>query len=96
MSKYTIVLANDLGLLYQLDGNIRSNRMVFRNLSFLKMYFKIKLFLTFIIIFGISAPALAEGGGGESGGNQQSPVQVIVQIAITAIILRILSIFRLP
>lgn len=46
-------------------------------------------------MLSIATPALAEGGG-ESGGNQQSPVQVIVQIAITAIILRILSIFRLP
>jgi hypothetical protein len=60
------------------------------------MYFKVKLFIVFIIIFGIVTPALAEGGSSESGGNQQSPVQVIVQIVITAIILRILSIFRLP
>ena len=49
-----------------------------------------------MIMFGIVSPALAEGGSSESVGNQQSPVQVIVQITITAIILRILSIFRLP
>lgn len=61
------------------------------------MFFKFKLFLTFIIILNIAVPALAEGsGGGEGGGNQQDPFQVIVQIAITAIILRILSMFRLP
>jgi hypothetical protein len=48
-----------------------------------------------VLIFSLAAPALAEGGG-EGGGNQQDPVQVIVQIAITAIILRILSIFKLP
>lgn len=60
-----------------------------------KLKFSIaSLLLTLIIV---ATPALAEGGGGgESGGNQQNPVQVIVQIAITAIILRILSKYRLP
>jgi hypothetical protein len=47
-------------------------------------------------MFGIVAPALAEGGSSESDGNQQSPIQVIVQIVITAIILRMLSMFKLP
>jgi hypothetical protein len=59
------------------------------------MFFKFILLLSFIVIFGIAAPALAEGIN-ESGGNQQSPFQVIAQIAVTAIILRILSFFRLP
>jgi len=58
-----------------------------------KLKFSIALL---VLMLSIATPALAESGGGESGGNQQSPVQVIVQIAITAIILRILSIFRLP
>lgn len=44
----------------------------------------------------MSYPALAEGGGGEGGGNQQSPVQALVQIAIAAIVLRILANFKLP
>ncbi len=60
------------------------------------MFFKFKLFVTFIIILSIAVPALAEGGGGGEGGNQQEPFQAIVQIVITAIILRMLSVFRLP
>jgi hypothetical protein len=50
-----------------------------------------------VLLISIAAPALAEGGGsGEAGGNQQDPIQVIVQIAITAVVLKILSMFRLP
>jgi hypothetical protein len=49
-----------------------------------------------VLLLSIAAPALAESGGGEGGGNQQNPAQVITQIAITAIILKILSLFRLP
>jgi hypothetical protein len=49
-----------------------------------------------VLLLIIAAPALAESGGGEGGGNQQNPAQVITQIAITAIILKILSLFRLP
>lgn len=49
-----------------------------------------------VLFLSIAAPALAESGGGESDGNQQNPVQVIIQIAITAIILKVLSMFRLP
>ncbi len=60
------------------------------------MFFKFKLLLAFIIIIVISNPAFAEGGGGENGGNQQNPVQIIAQITIAAVIVRILSFFRLP
>lgn len=49
-----------------------------------------------VILMSIAAPALAESGGGEGGGNQQDPVQIIVQIAVTAVILKVLSLFRLP
>jgi len=40
--------------------------------------------------------AQAQTGGGEGGGNAQSPVQVIVQIILTAIVLRVLNAFDLP
>jgi hypothetical protein len=50
-----------------------------------------------LLLLTSAAPALAEGGGGgDSGGNQQSPVEVIAQIVITAIMLRVLSLFKLP
>ncbi|WP_310489429.1 hypothetical protein [Chamaesiphon sp. VAR_69_metabat_338] len=53
--------------------------------------------LQILLMLASAAPALAEGGGGgDSGGNQQSPVEVIAQIVITAIILRVMSVFRLP
>lgn len=55
--------------------------------------FKI-FFLVFLQFLSISYPALAQAG--EGGGNEQSPVQVIVQIAIAAIILRVLHAFNLP
>jgi hypothetical protein len=42
----------------------------------------------------ICYPALAEGG--ENVNNQQSPVQVIVAIVFSAIVLRVLHIFKLP
>jgi len=44
----------------------------------------------------IADPAMAQGGGGEEGGNVQSPVQVIVQIVVTATILKVLHTFNLP
>jgi hypothetical protein len=40
--------------------------------------------------------AQASGGGGEAGGNAQTPVQVIVQLVATAAVLRILNQFNLP
>jgi hypothetical protein len=60
------------------------------------MYSRFKFFLISIVLLTISCPALAEGGGGEGGGNQQSPVHAIVQIAIAAIILRVLRAYNLP
>jgi hypothetical protein len=42
------------------------------------------------------ATAQADVGGGEQGGNQQTPVQVLVQIAITAPVLWIFKYFKLP
>jgi hypothetical protein len=58
---------------------------------------KLKLLIvSLVFMLCNTAPVLAEGGGGEGGGNQQSPIQIIVQIALTAIILRVLSIFKLP
>jgi hypothetical protein len=60
------------------------------------MYSKFKFLLILSAVLTICAPAWAEGGGGEGGGNQQSPVQAIVQIAIAAILLRILRVYNLP
>jgi hypothetical protein len=57
---------------------------------------RFKFLLAFIVVLNSAYPALAEAGGGEGGGNQQSPIQAIVQIAIAAIILRILHTFKLP
>lgn len=59
---------------------------------------KFLIILTLFTIFlSISYPALAqergEGGGGD---NRQTPVQVIVQIVITAGILKLLEQFDLP
>jgi hypothetical protein len=49
-----------------------------------------------MLFLSISYPALAQTGGGEGGGNEQSLVQVIVQIAVSAIVLRVLHVFNLP
>ncbi|NMF60543.1 hypothetical protein [Pseudanabaena yagii] len=62
------------------------------------MFSKSKLFILsiFIVLFlCIASPVLAQESGGE-GGNKQTPVQVIVQIVITAIALSILNKFDLP
>jgi hypothetical protein len=48
-----------------------------------------------IVCLTIAGPALAEGKV-EQGGNEQSPIQVIVSIVLTAIVLRVLGIFKLP
>jgi hypothetical protein len=60
------------------------------------MYRRFKFLLAFMLFLSISHPALAQPGVGEGGGNEQSPIQVIVQIVITAIVLRVLHIFKLP
>jgi hypothetical protein len=59
------------------------------------MLSKLNFLIVFIVSISIAYPAVAEGGG-EGGGNQQSPIQAIVQIAIAAIVLRILHAFKLP
>jgi hypothetical protein len=61
----------------------------------MSMLAKLKFLMVSILSIGIAYPALAEGGG-EGGGNQQSPIQAIVQIAISAIVLKILGRFKLP
>jgi hypothetical protein len=58
------------------------------------MLSKFKFLLLAIVSLSICYPALAEGG--ENAGNQQSPVQVIVAIVFSAIVLRVLDIFKLP
>lgn len=71
--------------------------MMFSKLKFSLAQPLILSIASLVLLLSIAAPALAEsGGGGEGGGNQQDPAQVIVQIAITAIILKILSMLRLP
>lgn len=64
------------------------------------MIYKAKFFIVFTLLtlfLSISYPALAqergEGGGGD---NRQTPVQVIVQIVVTAGILKFLNQFDLP
>ena len=59
------------------------------------MIARLKFVLPFIICLTIACPALAEGKV-EQGGNEQSPIQVIVSIVLTAIVLRVLRIFKLP
>ncbi len=54
-----------------------------------------KFFTLFISFLSIAYPVMAQETG-ESGGNAQSPVQVIVQVVITAIVLKILKNFNLP
>ena len=54
------------------------------------------IFVTLILCLIIADPARAQGGGGEGGGNVQSPVQLIVQIVVTATVLKVLHTFNLP
>ena len=58
--------------------------------------YRFKFLLVFIAIINICYPALAQAEGREGGGNQQSPVQVAITIAATAIVIRILHAFKLP
>ena len=54
-------------------------------------------FCTAVLLNLVHAPnALAQASSNEGGGNLQTPVQVIVQIAATAVILRVLAYFNLP
>lgn len=61
------------------------------------MRFKVLTIILFTLLFsGTVFTTIARAEGGEGGGNVQTPVQVIVQIIITAIALRILGKFDLP
>jgi len=60
------------------------------------MFFRLRLLILFLLFLSITSPALAQSESGESGGNTQSPVQVIVQVVVTAAILKILDKFDLP
>ncbi len=62
------------------------------------MFSKIKLVVAFIIILSICQPALAQQGieVASDQNNQESPLQVIVEITLSAIVLRILNVFKLP
>jgi hypothetical protein len=52
-------------------------------------------FSLFIILLSTCYPAFAQGGA-EQANNQQSPLQVIVSIVVSAIVLRALENFKLP
>lgn len=69
--------------------------MYYRFFRFSK--FSSLLFCT-IFLLNLSYPTLAQESatGSEGGGNAQSPIQVVVQIVVTAVVLKILSSFRLP
>jgi hypothetical protein len=55
------------------------------------------VFCTLLLLFTTHSMVVqAQASGGEGGGNVQSPVQVVVQIAVTAIVLRVLNSFDLP
>ncbi len=51
---------------------------------------------TTLLLNTIYTSAALAGGGGEGGGNAQTPVQVIVQIVVTAVVLKVLAYFDLP
>jgi len=54
-------------------------------------------FFTILLLNTVYAStALAQASGGEGGGNMQTPVQVIVQIVVTTVALKILASFDLP
>jgi hypothetical protein len=55
-----------------------------------------KLILCTFLLLATTHSMVAQAQVGEGGGNAQSPVQVIVQIVITAIVLRVLNSFDLP
>jgi len=59
---------------------------------------KTKLALCTLLLFStvFATVAQAQSAGGEGGGNSQTPIQVIAQIVLTAIALRVLNFFNLP
>ena len=57
---------------------------------------KIVLCTTLLLNAIPTSAVLAQAGGGEGGGNAQTPVQVIVQIILTAIVLKVLAYYDLP
>ncbi|MDX2098945.1 MAG: hypothetical protein SFW36_14305 [Leptolyngbyaceae cyanobacterium bins.59] len=61
------------------------------------MYIKVlRVFLFSLLFLGTTFATVAYAQGGEGGGNAQSPVQVIVQIVVTAIVIKILDRYDLP
>jgi hypothetical protein len=63
------------------------------------MYLKpLRVIVIALLLLGTAYATVAQAGvgGGEEGGNAQTPVQVIVQIAVTAMVLRGLKYFKLP
>lgn len=63
----------------------------------MKFKFLRTLFLTALLFLTTHASVVqAQASSGEGGGNLQTPVQVIVQIVLTAAVLRILAYFDLP
>lgn len=64
------------------------------------MRFKpVRMILISLLLLGttLATVAQAQVGGGENAGSlMQSPVQVMVQIVVSAIVLRVLNQFNLP
>jgi hypothetical protein len=55
-----------------------------------------RLIFSTLLLLGTVFAAAAQAASEEGGGNKQLPVQVIVQIVLTAIVLRVLGTFNLP
>ena len=81
------MVANDLAKTFE-----QKSELFIMNFKLLRAAFCIAVLLNLVY----ASNALAQASGGEGGGNLQTPVQVIVQIAATAIILRVLDYFNLP
>jgi hypothetical protein len=61
------------------------------------MISRFKFLILLLLFLSISDPAIAQENSDEGGGdNRQTPVQVIVQIVVTAGILQLLNKFNLP
>ena len=63
-----------------------------------QMISRFKFLVLLLLFLSISNPAIAQESSGKGGGgdNRQTPVQVIVQIVVTAGILQLLNKFNLP